>query len=54
MALRDRLGPNLGGHVLITSRLGRWPINITHLPLEVLLPDDATRYLQDRVAKEGH
>ena len=52
-ALRDRLGPNLGGHVLVTSRLGRWPINIAHLPLEVLLPDDAARYLQDRVAKEG-
>ena len=52
-ALRDRLGPNLGGHVLITSRLGHWPINIAHLSLEVLLPDDAARYLQDRVAKEG-
>ena len=52
-ALRDRLGPNLGGHVLVTSRLGRWPINIAHLPLEVLLPDDAACYLQDRVAKEG-
>jgi NB-ARC domain len=52
-ALRDHLRPNLGGHVLVTSRLGRWPINITRLPLEVLLPDDAARYLQDRVAKEG-
>jgi tetratricopeptide (TPR) repeat protein len=52
-ALRDRLGPNLGGHVLVTSRLGRWPINIVHLPLEVLLPDDAAHYLQHRVAKEG-
>jgi TIR domain/NB-ARC domain len=52
-ALRDRLGPNPGGHVLVTSRLGRWPINIAHLPLEVLLPEDAACYLQDRVAKEG-
>jgi hypothetical protein len=52
-ALRDRLGPNLDGHVLVTSRLGRWPINIAHLPLEILLPDGAARYLQDRVAKEG-
>jgi hypothetical protein len=52
-ALRDRFGPDLGGHVLATSRLGRWPINIAHLPLEVLLPDDAARYLQDRVVKEG-
>jgi hypothetical protein len=52
-ALSNRLGHSLGGHVLLTSRLGRWPINIAHLPLEVLLPDDAARYLQDRVAKEG-
>ena len=52
-ALRDRLGPNLGGHVLVTSRLSCWPINIAYLPLEVLLPDDAARYLQDRVANEG-
>jgi tetratricopeptide (TPR) repeat protein len=52
-ALRDRLGPNLGGHVLVTSRLGRWPSNIAYLPLEVLLPDDGACYLQERVAKEG-
>jgi tetratricopeptide (TPR) repeat protein len=52
-ALRDRLGPNLGGHVLVTSRLSSWPTNIAHLPLEVLLPEDAACYLQDRVAKEG-
>jgi hypothetical protein len=53
MAVRDRLTPNLRGHVLVTSRLGRWPINIAHLSLEVFLPDDAAHYLQDRVAKEG-
>jgi hypothetical protein len=52
-ALRDRLGLNLGGHVLVISRLGRWPINIAHLPLEVFLPEDAACYLHDRVAKEG-
>jgi hypothetical protein len=53
MAVRDRLTPNLRGHALVTSRLGRWPINIAHLSLEVFLPDDAAHYLQDRVAKEG-
>jgi hypothetical protein len=52
-ALRARFRPNVGGHVLVTSLLGRWPINIAHLALEVFLPDDAARYLQDRVAKEG-
>jgi hypothetical protein len=40
--------------VLVTSRLGRWPINLTHLPLELLPPQDAVHYLQARVAKEGH
>lgn len=53
-AVRDRLPPHLGGHVLVTSRLGRWPINMTHLALELLPPQDATRYLQARVAKEDH
>jgi hypothetical protein len=50
----DRFPPHLGGHVLVTSRLGRWPINIAHLPVELLPPKDATRYLQNRVAKEGY
>jgi NB-ARC domain len=53
-AVRDRLAPNLGGHVLVTSRLGHWPVNMAHFPLEVLPSDDATCYLQDRVAKAGH
>jgi hypothetical protein len=53
-AVRDRLAPNLGGHVLVTSRLGRWPISMTHLPVELLSPSDAAGYLQDRVAKEEH
>jgi hypothetical protein len=53
-AVRDQLAPNLGGHVLVTSRLGRWPTNMAHLPLDLLPPNDSTRYLQDRVAKEGH
>jgi len=53
-AVRDRLAPNLGGHVLVTSRLGRWPVNMPHLPLNVLSQEDAVRYLLDRVAKEGH
>jgi tetratricopeptide (TPR) repeat protein len=53
-AVRDRLAPHLRGHVLVTSRLGRWPVNMTHLPLELLSSTDAVRYLQTRVAKEGH
>jgi hypothetical protein len=52
-AVRERLVPNLGGHVLVTSRLSRWPPNMAHLPVDLLLPDDATRYLQARVAEEG-
>src|SRR5271166_57884 len=53
-AVCDGLPPNLGGHVLITSRLGRWPVNMPHLPLDVLSREDAVRYLVDRVASEGH
>jgi hypothetical protein len=52
-ALGDRLGPNLGGHVLVTSRFGHWPTNMVHLPIDLLPPNDAIRYPQDRVAKEG-
>jgi tetratricopeptide (TPR) repeat protein len=53
-AVRDRLAPHLGGHVLVTSRLGHWPVNMAHLSLDLLAPNDAARYLQDRVASEGH
>jgi hypothetical protein len=53
-AVREQLAPHLPGHVLVTSRLGRWPVNLTHLALELLPSQDATRYLQARVAKEGH
>jgi hypothetical protein len=53
-AVRDRLSPNLGGHVLVTSRLGHWPPNMPHLPVELLPPQDAARYFLDRVAKAGH
>jgi tetratricopeptide (TPR) repeat protein len=52
-AARERLPPNLSGHVLITSRLSRWPVHIQNLPLGSLSPDDASRYLLDRVSKEG-
>jgi hypothetical protein len=54
IAVRDRLVGHLPGHVLITSRLTRWPVNLTHLPLELLPPTDATRFLKARVAKEGY
>jgi hypothetical protein len=32
-AVCDRLAPNLGGHVLVSSRLSKWPINMAHSPL---------------------
>jgi tetratricopeptide (TPR) repeat protein len=53
-AVCDGLSPNVGGHVLITSRLARWPVNVPHLPLDVLSREDAVCYLVDRVASEGH
>ena len=52
--VRERLQPNLPGAILITSGLSRWPLEIPHLLLDVLPPDDAARYLLDRVAKQGH
>jgi hypothetical protein len=53
-ALRDRLAPNLGGHVLVTSRLRSWPVTMRDLPLDTFLPENAARFLLDRVAREGH
>jgi tetratricopeptide (TPR) repeat protein len=53
-AVRDRFSPNLRGTVLVTSRLSRWPVNMPHLPLDLLLPKDAVSFLLERVAKEGH
>jgi hypothetical protein len=53
-AVCDRFPPTLIGHILITSRLSRWPVNMSHLPLNVLSEEDSVRYLLDRVAKEYH
>jgi hypothetical protein len=53
-AVSDRFPPYLGGHVLVTSRLGNWPVNMAHLSLDLLPASDAARYLQARVAKAGH
>ena len=53
-AIGDRLPPNLPGHVLITSIINNWPVNIQDLTLDLLSPDDATRYLLDRVTKRRH
>jgi tetratricopeptide (TPR) repeat protein len=53
-AVFKRLSPSLIGHLLITSRISDWPVNIQDLILDVLSPDDATRYLLDRVARKRH
>lgn len=53
-ALCDRLPPSLPGQVLITSRISDWPVNIQDIELDLLSPDDATRYLLDRVARRRH
>jgi hypothetical protein len=53
-AIRDRFPPHLGGHVLVTSRLVRWPVGMAHLPVGLLSSNDAARFLQARVAKESH
>jgi hypothetical protein len=52
--VRERFVPNLRGHVLVTSQLSRWPVTMPNLPLDTFLPEDAARFLLDRVAKEGH
>jgi tetratricopeptide (TPR) repeat protein len=52
-AVRDRLSPNLRGTILVTSRLGHWPVTMPNLPLDFLLPEDAADFLLDRLAKEG-
>jgi hypothetical protein len=53
-AVLERLSPCLTGHVLITSRISDWPLNIREVRLDTLSPDEATRYLLDRVARRGH
>jgi tetratricopeptide (TPR) repeat protein len=53
-AVLERLSPRLTGHVLITSRISDWPVNIRDMALDLLSPDDARRYLLDRIARKGH
>jgi tetratricopeptide (TPR) repeat protein len=53
-AVLERLSRSLTGHVLITSRISDWPVNIQDLALDHLSSDDATRYLLDRVARKRH
>jgi hypothetical protein len=53
-AVLERLTPNMTGHVLVTSRISDWPLNIREVTLDPLSPDEATRYLLDRVAARGH
>jgi len=53
-AVLERLSPSLTGHVLITSRISDWPVNIREIRLDPLSPDEATRYLLDRVARRDH
>jgi hypothetical protein len=53
-AVLERLSPSLTGHVLITSRISDWPVNIREIRLDPLSPDEATRYLLDRVARRGY
>jgi NB-ARC domain len=53
-AVHNRFPPHLGGHVLVTSRLGDWPVNMARFSLDLLSASDAARYLRDRVAKEGY
>jgi hypothetical protein len=53
-AVLERLSPSLTGHVIITSKISGWPSNVREVRLDPLQPDEATRYLLDRVAKSGH
>jgi hypothetical protein len=47
-AVLERLSPSLDGHVLITSKISDWPVNIRAVRLDPLSPDEATRYLLAR------
>ncbi|MFM7867814.1 MAG: DUF4062 domain-containing protein, partial [Planctomycetaceae bacterium] len=50
----ERLLPKLrNGHVLITSRLGRWHGQVQPLELDVLLPEAAAQFLLERTQPEG-
>ncbi|MFM8724444.1 MAG: tetratricopeptide repeat protein, partial [Planctomycetaceae bacterium] len=50
----EQLLPKLrDGHVLITSRLGRWHGQVQPLELDVLLPEAAAQFLLERTQPEG-
>jgi tetratricopeptide (TPR) repeat protein len=53
-AVFEKLAPTLQGDVLITSRLSRWPVTVSCVPLDSLQVNDAALYLLNRVAKENH
>jgi hypothetical protein len=53
-AVWNQFTPDLPGCVVVTSRLDHWPVNVAHQLLNVLAPEDAAYYLQDRVGQEGH
>jgi SEFIR domain/NB-ARC domain len=53
-AVLERLTPSLSGHVLVTSKISDWPVNIRAVRLDPLSPDKATRYLLDGVARRDH
>ena len=50
-AVQDRFRPSLRGQLLVTSRLSRWPVTMPDLPLDLFVPEDATRFLMNRVGK---
>ncbi len=48
------MGQLAGGHVLLTSRLDRFPPDVRPLELDVLAPDDAVAFLLDRAPRRRH
>jgi hypothetical protein len=48
------MGQLAGGHVLLTSRLDRFPPDVQLLELEVLAPDDAVAFLLARTPRRRH
>jgi len=53
-AVQKPLPPSLAGHVLVTSRLSRWPVSVPYVSLDSFEPNDAALFLMSRVGKEGH
>ena len=48
------MGQLAGGHVLLTSRLDRFPPDVQPLELDVLAPEDAVAFLLDRTPRRRH